>query len=252
MNRNDSMLYLRVVITLMKNKMALYKLRASAEAAYNNKYNYLQSYILQKPHLREVHTYECWNIFQLNAKKEKERQIYNAEIKEYNAKKAELNAEIEQLDKNYAAIINSIDMEYNKTSELLNKYYNIGIINPNYFKLPALCKFYEYYSKELVDTFREAYRHYEEDKKYYHLMDKLQNILNSIDSVRDTQRELYNVLVKMNENIEDACDTLESILHSAQAIQRNTQRIILQNALNSFSVSSINNNLIDLNNKLFY
>lgn len=252
MNRNDSMLYLRVVITLMKNKMALYKLRASAEAAYNNKYSNLQSYILQKPHLREVHTYECWNIFQLNAKKEKARQIYNAEIKEYNAKKVELNAEIEQLGKNYAAIINSIDMEYNKTSELLNKYYNIGIINPNYFTLPALCKFYEYYSKELVDTFREAYRHYEEDKKYYHLMDKLQNILNSIDSVRDTQRGLYNVVVKMNENIEDACDTLESILYSAQAVQQNTQHMILQNALNSFSVSSINNSLIDLNNKLFY
>lgn len=92
-----------------------------------------------------------------------------------------------------------------KNIKLRNRLYSKGVIYSKYRSFIILSKFYEYFLSgrclELEGPFG-AYNLYEQESRADIIIDKLDNIENSLEQIKDNQSHIYNELKRVNHSLE--------------------------------------------------
>lgn len=111
---------------------------------------------------------------------------------------------VEHEKKEQESIDDSLSALYNKkqeTTELLKKYYDIGLIYPKYQNLVAMCSFYEYFSSGRCTTLtghEGAYNIYENEVRLDRICTKLDDVMEQLEIVKKNQFYLYDAIQEGN------------------------------------------------------
>ncbi|OUP82117.1 hypothetical protein B5F07_15205 [Lachnoclostridium sp. An169] len=149
-----------------------------------------------------------------NAQIQKNAQNANREIQL-------INSEINRLDSNYNMLLNTLD-----------RLYNANVIYPKYRDLVAISSFYEYFSSgrcSQLQGHEGAYNIYENELMGRTIIGKLDDILYSLDSIRENQYLLYSELQRSNQTVNRLSNTINNAVSQLQDISRN-QEVIAYNS----------------------
>ncbi len=91
-------------------------------------------------------------------------------------------------------ILSDLEDRRNSTMLLLAQYYDVGIVFPKYRNLIAMCSIYEYFMSGSCDTWKEAYNKYDNEVLARQIITKLDEVVVSLDSIRQNQFMLYDVI----------------------------------------------------------
>lgn len=80
-----------------------------------------------------------------------------------------------------------------------------------------------------------AYNKWHEDLKYMNLVDKIDNIASKIDDIRNTQKNLYDVVIQVNETVNKVDSTNNTMIQSLGKIDQNTYLTQLNTADSALS-----------------
>lgn len=158
-------------------------------------------------------TKEDQNVWQQNNNRIREN---NARIKT-NAQNANreiqiINSEISRLDQNYDMLLDTLD-----------RLYDANVIYPKYRYLVAISSFYEYFSSgrcSQLQGHEGAYNIYENELMGRTIIGKLDDILYSLDSIRDNQYLLYSELQKSNQTVNRLSTTINNAVYHLEDISR--------------------------------
>ena len=132
-----------------------------------------------------------------------------------------INSEINRLDSNYNMLLNTLD-----------RLYNANVIYPKYRYLVAISSFYEYFSSgrcSQLQGHEGAYNIYENELMGRTIIGKLDDILYSLDSIRENQYLLYSELQRSNQTVNRLSNTINNAVSQLQDISRN-QDVIAYNS----------------------
>lgn len=100
-----------------------------------------------------------------------------------------------------------------KTKKNLDKAYDLDIIHPKYrYNLSYICAIFEYLDTGrcyTLEGYEGAYNFLEKDIKYNRINEKLDIIITKLDQIQENQRELYNLMMKVNHNIDKLHKSIE-------------------------------------------
>lgn len=249
MNRRDYLKFLSVNINLLQNRITLNSLLKSTEREYDRQMKSL--YRPSAPFMREVKSYQGWNIFQIRRLKEQARQDYEEALVVYERRLDDYNRKYKSIPERYKLIIASINEKRQEVSDIIDQCREMGIINQYYYNLPALCKFYEYFSKELVDTPKEAYRRYEDDKKYENLICKMDEVLDSLNQIREEQEELYDAICEVRSSIDYMGNSISCLMSDVRYMQLTAFNQSMQNTWDSLNLQSIRDDVKKLTDQIY-
>lgn len=100
------------------------------------------------------------------------------------------------------------------TAELLEKYYDLDIIYPKYRNLVYICSIYEYLESNRCDSLtgpHGAYNLLENDIKYARVVEKLDRISQTLEDIKDNQRELYYAISETNNSLNSLNTSLNNL-----------------------------------------
>lgn len=126
---------------------------------------------------------------------------YEAEMREYNCSVEEdaKRVERERIEKaRLNQILSMMEDKRDDTEALLKQYYSTGIIFPKYRNLVAVCSLLEYFMSGSCDTLKEAYNKYDNEVLFKQVITKLDDILHSLDSIKENQYMLYDAIKEGN------------------------------------------------------
>lgn len=92
-----------------------------------------------------------------------------------------------------------------ETFQIRQDYYGMGIIFPKYRHFAAVTNFYDYLSSwrcESLEGASGAYNLYEQEMRQNLILEKLDEIVNSLEIIKRNQYSLYSEVVKMNTELE--------------------------------------------------
>lgn len=113
-----------------------------------------------------------------------------------------------------------------ETQEILNKYYNLGIIYPKYRGLIPICTIYEYIESGRCVSLTGpdgAYNLYERELRMNLIIDKLDTVIDKLDSIRKSQYMLYEAIQAGNEQLARLSNAVDNLQSTADSIERNTE-----------------------------
>jgi hypothetical protein len=142
------------------------------------------------------------------------RQLSTEKRKIINIRIQILNGELEE-----------ISSSYYKTKDILDDYYNMNIIYPKYRNLIAVSSFNEYFSSGRCSELKGhegAYNIYENELRLDKINDKLDDILDNLESIKQNQYMLYSAIQNCSNMVQEiANQTFEAAVH-LQNIENNT------------------------------
>lgn len=144
----------------------------------------------------------------LNEEKYKEARAIRLQEERYTAMQYQ-----QKLPKAYQ-ICTTGDQQLAQTKNLLNQYYALGYIHPKYRDLATIGTMYEYLVSgrcfSLVGPYG-AYNLYEYEKKQNIIIGKLDDIIDRLDRIQDSQYMLASAIQNSNVQIEQLSRTLNNI-----------------------------------------
>lgn len=148
------------------------------------------------------------------------------------ANKNKMNKLIEEYD--------NIKKNLDKTSNLLQQYYNVNIIYRKYRRLPYIASFIEYFESGRCDSFEGhegAYNILENDIKYDNIIDRMDIIIERLDNISSNQYVLYSGLRECNKNIRQV---LNQIINSTNSLEKqiNSEFNAMDNKLSSIEYAN--------------
>lgn len=116
---------------------------------------------------------------------------------------------------------------YNQTDAILKQLYNEGIIYKKYQEFVPIAMFYEYFASGRcfrLDGHEGAYNLYEQELRMNLILNKLDDILYSLDQIQERQYMLANAIREGNataqriyQSIENCCDQLQDITENTES-----------------------------------
>lgn len=126
-----------------------------------------------------------------------------------------VNKEKEQI-KQLQAISSATIQKQAATNALLQQYYDIGVIPPEYQNIIAVCSIFGYLEKGICDKLKGydgAFAQYQMDLRFKRLEDKLDAVLASLEQIKENQYVLYNAITQVNQNVTTLINKTERQLH---------------------------------------
>lgn len=213
----------------------------------------------EKEKTREVKQREEYNAKAL----EKQKQL----IKDLNAQKKCLTDKLEAgagklaisaVREFYENEIEEINAKVSEACDVLKKLLKSGILHPKYWDFVAVSSIYEYLSTGRCSTLEGgdgAYNLYEAEILANRVIDQLDAVIDSLNTIKRNQYLMYNVLTSINRNIEDisqkmsvAVDALSHLESDVSSIKETTEMIEYNTAKSAY-YSKVN---ADLTNALGY
>ena len=146
--------------------------------------------------------------------KNKQIKAMNSQISNINnVKKARLTKELQKLKQTGTEIYNT-----------LMKYYSLNIIYKDYRKMPYIAMFIKYFESGRCAKFEGydgANNLLERDIKYNNIMSRMDDILQSLESVKYSNSLLYNGIMECNNNISRFSN---AIINSANSLEQQISR----------------------------
>lgn len=109
----------------------------------------------------------------------------------------------------------------NRTRQVLEKYYSLGVIHPGYYGLVPICTLYEYLESGRCFSLtghEGAYNLYESELRMNIIIGKLDDIIDRLDAIADrldaiaaSQRVLANEIKRSNQQVDQLSHTLNKI-----------------------------------------
>lgn len=176
--------------------------------------------------------------------------IYLFNVKQWKKSKLDTNkvnkSIIEQNQKDIAVFQNKaklldeqveiIGEKYNETCDLLDSYYKLGIIHPKYRNFIAISSIYEYLTTgrcKQLQGHGEAYDTFEYETRLNRIITQLDDIIERLDEIRDTQYQLFNAVQngfkQSNALLNDAIKGIDR-LESSQKINNYYSEISARNS----------------------
>lgn len=160
----------------------------------------------------------------------KENEAFNNEIRKNNAFAEQQNALIlyeNDVEKRKLKIqFDSVDKLRRDTHAILNKYYALNIIHPNYRNLIAISSIYGYIDTGMCNQLtgpHGAYETYEYMSRLGQIITKLDEISEKLDKIMQNQQMLYNAITRSNDMAKQMIGELKAIkvanVESASAIK---------------------------------
>lgn len=118
--------------------------------------------------------------------------------------------------------IKECDAKRAQTYSLLNEYYRLNFIYPDYRGLVPICMIYQYLDSGRCSTLtghEGAYNLYESELRMNKILGKLDDIIVRLDEIRDNQRVLVSELRQSNKNIEYLCNSVDAIGETTELIK---------------------------------
>lgn len=109
-----------------------------------------------------------------------------------------------------------------QTYFLLNEYYRLNYIYPDYRGLVPICMIYQYLDSGRCSTLtghEGAYNLYESELRMNKILGKLDDIIVRLDEILDNQRILANELMQSNKNVEYLCNSVDTIGETTELIK---------------------------------
>lgn len=213
----------------------------------------------EKEKTREVRQREEYNAKAL----EKQKQL----IKDLNAQKKCLTDKLEAgagklaisaVREFYENEIEEINAKVSEACDVLKKLLKSGILHPKYWDFVAVSSIYEYLSTGRCSTLEGgdgAYNLYEAEILANRVIDQLDAVIDSLNTIKRNQYLMYNVLTSINRNIKDisqkmsvAVDALSHLESDVSSIKETTEMIEYNTAKSAY-YSKVN---ADLTNALGY
>ena len=213
----------------------------------------------EKEKTREVKQREEYNAKAL----EKQKQL----IKDLNARKKCLTDKMESgagklaisaVREFYENEIEEINAKVSDACDVLKKLLKSGILHPKYWDFVAASSIYEYLSTGRCGTLEGgdgAYNLYEAEIRANRVIDQLDAVIDSLNTIKRNQYLMYNVLTSINRNIKDisqkmsvAVDALSHLESDVSSIKETTEMIEYNTAKSAY-YSKVN---ADLTNALGY
>lgn len=123
------------------------------------------------------------------------------------------------------ANINAIEKQFASSLLTLDKLYSANIIHPKYRNLSAVSSLYEY-----IDTGRcsqlegphGAYNLFESEVRLDHILLKMDEVIEKLESIRQSQYQLYTAVTEGNRRAESL---LESVAQDIKAVSASENRV---------------------------
>lgn len=169
----------------------------------------------------------------------------NRKIRERNEKKRKYNSqkltERNVIMKNIQREVKELDIRIQQTKQLLNKYYNENIIYGKYrHNIIAISSFYEYLDSgrcSSLEGHEGAYNIYEMEIRLSHIIGKLDDVLENLNDIKNSQRKLYDAIcesnsisnkilygiTESNERLSDLSKQNEVMIYNQRIITQNTE-----------------------------
>ena len=115
-----------------------------------------------------------------------------------------------------------------KTAQALEQVYSVNIIHPKYRGLLPVAMFCEYLETgrcTQLEGAEGAYNLYEQEVRLDKICAKLDVMIEQLDSIRENQYHLYQVLSQTNHTLSKVLAENKLMMHSLDAIQENTELI---------------------------
>ncbi|MBQ8926664.1 MAG: hypothetical protein IJ055_00125 [Oscillospiraceae bacterium] len=112
---------------------------------------------------------------------------------------------------------------------LLSNYYAIPVLHRDYQNFVAVCSIHQYFESGRCSTLGDAYNLFEDEKFKRLVLYKLDDIINRLSQIQQTQRELYDAISRCESQIHsltyavsNMSDNLDSVSKSNAVIAYNT------------------------------
>lgn len=169
-----------------------------------------------------------------------EKESFANQMDEYNQKvqqSTEYNREAENTNRHIATQIKQkCDIltrnlaeakgNYKETTQVLNNYYDIGIIFPKYRNFVPITMFYEYLSSGIcsqLEGHEGAYNTYEQELRMNLILSKLDDIIVRLDQIQENQYMLANAIQEGNRTAQKIYSAVSNCADQLQDISANTE-----------------------------
>ena len=157
-----------------------------------------------------------------------------------------LEIENEKIKKESAQKLKIVENEHQKvidkmreTQDLLEDYYSENIIYDKYRALVPVCTFYEYIASgrcSQLEGHEGAYNLYENELRLNIIVDKLDDIIDRLDTIASSQSAILNAINESTARLDSLEASAIASLNKLESLEQNTE------ALNYYSkVNTINN-----------
>lgn len=167
----------------------------------------------------------------------------DAKIDKYNEQLQEQNMQIQEYRSWQISLcdkmVSDVKKTYNEVKNTLNEYYSANVIFPKYRGLIQVASFYEYLTSgrcEDLTGVHGAYNKYEEECRQNLIIEKLDTIIQQLESIKNNQFMLYQAINNqtqavnsLNGNVQNALDRMDSI-QAIQYVQAYNQEILARNS----------------------
>ena len=131
---------------------------------------------------------------------------------------------------------NAIQPKYSETVDLLNDYYDLGIIYPKYRNYACIASIVEYFEAGRCTTLGEAYNLLESDLKFKVIDTKLDTIIETLDEIRTNQSLLYESINEANSHIQQMTGKINSLANSTSNMNNQLASIEYTNKITQHNV----------------
>lgn len=137
-----------------------------------------------------------------------------------------ITAQNDQVIGKLTPIVQKSRQELQQTQDLLQQYYNLGVVYPKYRGLVPICTIYEYIESGRCVSLTGpdgAYNLYERELRMNLIIDKLDTVIDKLDSIRKSQYMLYEAIQTSNEQLARLSNAVDNLQSTADSIERNTE-----------------------------
>lgn len=120
---------------------------------------------------------------------------------------------------------NNIKSSWNNTRKILDDFYSCNVIFPKYRNFIAISSIYEYFSSgrcSQLEGHEGAYNIFENEIRQNIIISKLDDVINSLDSIRDSQYMLYSAIQESNKKANQLTGIMYQLSDRLSNISENT------------------------------
>lgn len=131
---------------------------------------------------------------------------------------------------------------YADTKETLDQYYNIGIIYHKYRNFIAVSSFYDYFCSgrcSKLEGHEGAYNIYENERRLDKICDKLDDIIEHLESIERNQYMLFSAIQSCKFTTEKLADFIGNLDNSLQNIENSNEIIAYNSAITAENTETL-------------
>ena len=157
------------------------------------------------------------------------RSIWNDELKKANVIIKKRNEEIKKFLANKVQLLDieiaEQRLNLSKSKRLLSSFYDKGLIFPKYQHFTAISMFLEYLLSGRCENLASCYNKYEEELRQNLIIEKLDIIIEQLESIKRNQYMLYQAINSVNDDVKRLTGAVNSTINALGQINSNAEVI---------------------------